>query len=300
MRLTLFSVGYAGLWGQSVLGMHEFLDKAARLGYDGVMLAGKRPHLSPLDTTPKTDRTAPEHPGAHRAALRGCRRLYRLYGRQRWPRCLIPRCRWPTSNRWRGWRRPCSAGSCASSQRMKRRRPPREDSGRAWSRRCGNAATVPPLTESRLPCRITMTWPYTPQRSWNCSPTSIGPTASSVSTPGRPPFAARNLYEAARRAAPHTVITTNADYIRLPQFAYQPAQVNYRPVLPDLVRAVPFGQGFIDYPAFFRGLIDGGFDGVATYEMCSPLRGGGSLDNLDRCAAHYLTWMRENLTARSG
>src|SRR5438552_3337113 len=52
MRLALFSVGYAGLWGQAVLGMHEFLEKAANLGYEGVMLAGKRPHLSPLDATP--------------------------------------------------------------------------------------------------------------------------------------------------------------------------------------------------------------------------------------------------------
>src|SRR6266481_1477106 len=53
MRLALFSVGYAGLWGQSVLGLHDFIEKAAQVGYDGVMLAGKRPHLSPLDTTAK-------------------------------------------------------------------------------------------------------------------------------------------------------------------------------------------------------------------------------------------------------
>src|SRR6185503_9791870 len=32
---------------------------------------------------------------------------------------------------------------------------------------------------------------------------------------------------------------------------------------------------------FFKGLRDGGFNGTAVYEMCSPLRGGGSLENLD-------------------
>ena len=37
---------------------------------------------------------------------------------------------------------------------------------------------------------------------------------------------------------------------------------------------------------------DGGFDGLATYEMCSPIRGGGSMENLDRYAADYLQWMR--------
>src|SRR5207248_8728209 len=71
-----------------------------------------------------------------------------------------------------------------------------------------------------------------------------------------PALRGEDLYEAARRAAPHAVLTTNADYVRLPRFRYQPAHVNYQPAGPDLVRAVPFGQGFIDYPAFFRGLRD--------------------------------------------
>ena len=61
----------------------------------------------------------------------------------------------------------------------------------------------------------------------------------------------------------------------------------------DGVFTVP-GDGFIDYAAFFRGLLAGGFDGVAAYEMCSPVRGGGDIDNLDRCASRYLAWMREN------
>jgi hypothetical protein len=26
--------------------------------------------------------------------------------------------------------------------------------------------------------------------------------------------------------------------------------------------------------------------------MCSPLRGGGSIENLDACATAYLDWMR--------
>ena len=62
-----------------------------------------------------------------------------------------------------------------------------------------------------------------------------------------------------------------------------------------LVRAVPFGEGCIDYEAFFRGLVDGGFDGIANFEMCSPLRGGGDEANLDRCATRYLTWMRQHV-----
>jgi sugar phosphate isomerase/epimerase len=107
-----------------------------------------------------------------------------------------------------------------------------------------------------------------------------------------PALRGEDLYAAARRMAPHTAITTNADYVRLPRFRYRPEVVNYEQAQPDLVRAVKFGEGFIDYRGFFQGLQDGGFDGIANYEMCSPIRGGGSLENLDSCAARYVQWMR--------
>ena len=109
-----------------------------------------------------------------------------------------------------------------------------------------------------------------------------------------PALRGEDLFESARRLAPHAVCTTNADYVRLPRYRYQPELVNYLPAAPDWIRAVPFGDGFIDYPAFFAGLQAGGFDGVATFEMCSPLRGGGSVENLDRCATRYLDWMRQH------
>src|SRR5262245_28273280 len=49
MQLGLFSISYAGLWGQASLDLRQFVRRAAELGFDAVMLAGKRPHLSPLD-----------------------------------------------------------------------------------------------------------------------------------------------------------------------------------------------------------------------------------------------------------
>src|SRR4051812_41440648 len=49
MTPALFSVSYAGYWGQHRLNVVEFLEKAAALGYPAVELGGKRPHLSPLD-----------------------------------------------------------------------------------------------------------------------------------------------------------------------------------------------------------------------------------------------------------
>ena len=57
--LLLHSVSYAGLWGQAYLSVDEFVAKAAELGFGGVMLMAKRPHVSILDYGP-----------AERAALR--------------------------------------------------------------------------------------------------------------------------------------------------------------------------------------------------------------------------------------
>jgi len=45
----LHSVSYSGTWGHQTLPLEDFIDKAADLGYDGVMLMAKRPHLSVLD-----------------------------------------------------------------------------------------------------------------------------------------------------------------------------------------------------------------------------------------------------------
>ena len=53
---------------------------------------------------------------------------------------------------------------------------------------------------------------------------------------------------------------------------------------PDVSRAVPIGEDFIDYRSFFNALKANGYDGYVAYEMCSVLEGSGSEDNLDRCA----------------
>src|SRR5258708_7022638 len=50
MTPMLFSVSYAGLWGQCRLDVPAFLARAGALGYNAVELMGKRPHLSVLDT----------------------------------------------------------------------------------------------------------------------------------------------------------------------------------------------------------------------------------------------------------
>ena len=40
-------------------------------------------------------------------------------------------------------------------------------------------------------------------------------------------------------------------------------------------------------------LVASGFNGPAAYEMCSPLRGGGGIENLDSCARRFIEYMRK-------
>ena len=67
--------------------------------------------------------------------------------------------------------------------------------------------------------------------------------------------------------------------------------MNYEKLTPS-VQAVPMDEGFIDYGPFVDALEAGGFDGTVAYEMCSPLRGGGSMENLDAYARKFLEWLR--------
>jgi sugar phosphate isomerase/epimerase len=296
MRLALFSVGYAGLWGQAALGLHDFLDRAARLGYDGVMLAGKRPHLSPLDATPKQIDQIKDT--LARTGLR-CEVVAAYTDFAGGSAAEVPFAEMQVAY-VESLARLAAALQCGVVRVFTAYESPAQPAGTLWPR---VVAALQECCDRAAAHGVTIA--IQNHHDLAVHTTALLELLADIDRPNgklgfdawSPALRGEDLYEAARQAAPHTVITTNADYIRLPQFQYQPAQVNYRPVVPDLVRAVPFGVGFIDYQAFFRGLIDGGFKGVATYEMCSPLRGGGTLENLDRCAAHYLTWMRENVLA---
>ena len=117
------------------------------------------------------------------------------------------------------------------------------------------------------------------------------PNCRAMFDPWAPALHGEDLRLWARRLAPRMVQTTLADYIRLPRYRYVPGLVNYER-LEDAVRAVPLGEGFLDLDGFFAGLREGGFNGYVAYEMCSPLRGGGDENNLDRAAATSLESIR--------
>jgi sugar phosphate isomerase/epimerase len=291
MQLSLFSVSYAGFWGQDRVDLDAFLRHAAQLGYSAVMLMGKRPHLSPLDITPELV-----------AKLREVLKATNL-------ECAAI-----------GGYTDFAGGSAAEVPYVEMQIDYVDSLAKLAYQLGASIVRIFTAYESTKP--FATQWDVTVKAIQECCDRAAASNCTIaiqnhhdigvdsnvllelLSDIDRrnckfgfdawsPALRGEDLYAAAHSLAPHTICTTNADYVKLPRFQYQPGLVNYLPVFPDAVRAVPFGTGFIDYEAFFTGLREGGFDGLATYEMCSPLRGGGSLENLDFCATTYVNWMRE-------
>jgi sugar phosphate isomerase/epimerase len=289
---TLFTVTYAGLWGQHRLGLEAAIEKAAQLGYPAVEVMGKRPHLSLLDADERrlesvrkaaevhgvqiatvaayTDFTAGRSSAevpfvemqvacvrelARMAAALGARNVRVFTGYATDPNAYV--------SDWNA----CVAAvrECAAVA---------QDYGVTVG--VQNHHDVGVGFESYVEFLDEVNHP-------NCA---------AMFDPWSPAVHGCDLRECARIMAPRMVQTTLADYARMKRFAYVPGMVNYR-ALPDMVRAVPLGEGFVDLEGFFQGLKEGGFSGHVAYEICSPLRGGGSEENLDAAAGAALKRIRE-------
>ena len=84
------------------------------------------------------------------------------------------------------------------------------------------------------------------------------------------------------------------DFIRRTKYRYIPATVTYEENGQEMV-GVPPGQGETDFREFIHALREVGYDGWLSYEMCSPLVGGGDIANLDRCARETVEFVRSVL-----
>ena len=59
------------------------------------------------------------------------------------------------------------------------------------------------------------------------------------------------------------------------------------------MRAVPMGEGIIDYRTYIETLKEIGYQGYLVYEMCEVLEGGGSIENLDSTARKFLEYVKQ-------
>lgn len=296
MRLALHTISYAGAWpGQAKLPLKQILERTAGLGYQGVMLAGKRPHGSPLDLGRQAREDVRAELDRHRLTL-PIVAGYTDFGAG-WAHPDIPLDEAQTAyvlelarlardlgsgllRVFTGYERP---GVALSEQWDRCVRAVRECAERSADLGVvigiQNHHDIGVHVDSALDFLEAVDHP-------NCR---LCFDAWSAALQGL------DLRSTARRVAAVTAHTTVADYTRRPRFSYQPNLTHYQREA-DLIRAVPMGQGFIDYPSFFTGLLEGGFpdDGWVAYELCSPLIGGGELENLDRHALGFVQWMRDS------
>lgn len=293
MKTALHSVSYAGVWtGQIRLTIDQFLEKAANFGYDGVMLVAKRPHLSPLDadnTTLDRVRKSLDAHGLQLACLAGytdfCagtdhpdvphREMQIMYVTE------LAKMTHALGGKlvrvFTGFERPDVSYDqqwdwCVQALRECARR------ASDWDVTIGvqNHHDIAAHYESLYDLLKEIDHP-------NCK---------TMFDAWSPALHDTDLGTAVNKLAPYIVHTTVADYVRRPRFQYHPRLVNYTQQ-PDVIRAVPMGEGFIDYRRFLNALKANDYDGYVAYEMCSVLEGGGSEENLDACAKQFLTYMKD-------
>ncbi|HXK61130.1 MAG TPA: sugar phosphate isomerase/epimerase family protein [Acidobacteriota bacterium] len=296
VKPCLHSVSYAGVWrGQALLSVDEFLVKAKELGFDAVMLVAKRPHLSPLDYDDAarkrlkarldelgltlvalagyTDFTAGvDKPGIPHAEIQATylgevAKLARDLG------CNMVRV-------FTGYERPDvpfdrqyaivveglkAAGKKAAEYGVTLVVQNHHDIG------LHHDAMHWLLKEVNLP-NVKAGWD-----AW-------APTLQKLTR--------EEIRESVIKMKPYIVHTIVADYVRLPRFKYENNLTNYLRQ-EDVLRAVPVGEGIIDYKAFFDALREIGYQGYIAYEMCEVLDGGGSIENLDKTARKFLDYLKQ-------
>jgi sugar phosphate isomerase/epimerase len=291
-KLALHSVSYGGLWGQTRLTLEQFIPKAAKLGYTGVELMAKRPHLSLLDATPAGRRdwkAVAEGHGIRIVALAGyndfaagndvpdvpLREMQAYYLGELARLAADLGC--PLVRVFTSYERPGLAYQATWEQTVSGLR----DAAR---RAADHGVTLGVQNHHDLAVHHDSLLDMIEEIDM--------PNVKVCFDAWAPALQGEDVGAAAKKLAAMNVHTTVADYVRRPRYRYDPALVNYS-ALADAVRAVPMGHGFIDYRSFFAALKETGFDGYVTYEMCSPLKGGGSEENLDRCAAAFIRYMKE-------
>ncbi len=290
--LLLHSVSYAGLWGQAFLPVDRFVAKAAELGFGGVMLMAKRPHVSPLDYGP-----------SERLALRRLLEQHHLTNL-----CVAGYCNL-TGDLEHGEIPHREINVAYLTQLIQLTADlggpllrvftgydnPAADHGKQWR------LIVEMLREaSRIAADQGVTLGVQNHHDIACGWESMSDLLHEIDEANcralfdawAPALQGANLKEAAKALAPLAVHTTVADYQLRPRYRYLPALVNYEPQTPHTV-AVPMGDGFIDYRSFFGGLAEGGFNGSVAYEMCSPLRDGGGMATLDLYARKFVHYMEQ-------
>jgi sugar phosphate isomerase/epimerase len=290
-RSVLHSVSYSGSWGQHFLPLENFTDKAAELGFAGVMLMAKRPHLSVLDWKAAARsrlRSRFEKHGLRVACVAGYTNFTAdlehgdIPNREIQIRHVIELAEMARDlgaslvRVFTGYENPATPPGPQEKLVI--------DSLRECAQRAAELGIMVGVQNHHdIACDYLSQYDLIQE---------IGePNCRAMFDAWAPALHGVDLNAAAAKMGEIAVFTTTANYEKRPRFRYNSQLVNYEKLLPS-IKAVPIDEGFIDYRSFLKGLSAAGYTGPVAYEMCSPLRGGGSLDNLDSYARKFLNFVQ--------
>ena len=294
LKTCLHSVSYAGFWrGQARLTVDEFLVKAKELGFDGVMLVAKRPHVSVLDYDEQDRQQLKariEELGLDLVALAGYTDFTAGVDKPGIPNVEI---------------QAAYVGEVAKLARdlgtdMVRIFTGYERPGVPYDKQYGMVVEGLKLAgEEAAKYGVTLAVQnhhdialhhdvmYWLLEEVNHPNVKAGWDAWSPTLEG---LSREEIRESILKMQPYIVNTIAADYVIHPRFTYEHELTNYATEQPAM-RAVPMGEGIIDYEMFIGTLKEIGYQGYIVYEMCEVLRGGGSIENLDRTAKQFLEYV---------
>lgn len=296
VKTCLHSVSYLGIWrGQTALSVDEFLVKAKELGYEGVMLVAKRPHVSPHDYDKAararlkakidslgltlvglagyTDFTAGiDKPGIPNAEIQAA-----------WVEEIAELAKDLGTNMVRvftGYERPGIPYDKQYAEVV---------AGLKMAGKLAAQYDVTLVVQNHHDIALHHDAMYWLLKEVNLPNVMAGWDAWSPVLEG---LSKEKLRQSILKMKPYIVNTIAADYQAHPRFTYENNLTNYSAQQP-VMRAVPMGQGIIDYKTWFGTLREIGYQGWVVYEMCEVLDGGGSTENLDKTARIFLEYMKQ-------
>ncbi len=295
VKTCLHSIGYAGLWrGQSFLTVDQFLVKAKELGFDGVMLMAKRPHLSPLDYDKEARaklKKRIEDLGLTLVGLAGYSDFTAGMDKPGIPHTEI---------------QAAYIGQLAElasdlGTKMIRIFTGYERPGIPYDKQYATVIEgitlaakeaqkygVTLVIQNHHDIALHHDAMYWLLNEINLPNVMAGWDAWS---PTLEKLSKEEIRQSVLKMKPYIVNTIAADYVALNRYHYEGNQTNYVSDTP-LMRAVPMGEGIIDYDNFIGALKEIGYQGYIVYEMCAVLDGGGSIENLDATARKFLNYVK--------
>ncbi|MBC8183281.1 sugar phosphate isomerase/epimerase [candidate division KSB1 bacterium] len=296
VKTCLHSVSYAGVWrGHTRLNVDEFLVKAKELGFDGVMLVAKRPHVSPFDyddVARKKLKVRIKELGLELTCLAGYTDFTAGVDKPGIPHVEI-------QATWVGEIAKLARDLGTDMVRIftgyvREGVPYDKQYGMVVEglKLAGKKAAEYGVTlavQNHHDIGLHHDEMYWLLREVNLPNVKAGWDAWSPTLEG---LSSDKIAASIQKMKPYIVNTIVADYVKMPLFHYEHEHTNYIPEGVH-IRAVPVGEGIIDYKTFIGELKKIGYQGYIVYEMCEVLRGGGSIKNLDKTAKIFLDYLKQ-------